>query len=113
MPVGANEESVRWAPDRTWKWYLRHKLPVQFDSLRVKAANLIWHGSGSSRDEQGGFPERPKGTDCKSVAVSFAGSNPAPATEREQSRSRLAEGVSGFTKLVTFLIWKVGNELIS
>src|SRR5690625_7962167 len=30
----------------------------------------------------GGLPERPKGADCKSAALRFAGSNPAPATSR-------------------------------
>ena len=28
----------------------------------------------------GGFPERPNGADCKSVASSFGGSNPPPPT---------------------------------
>ena len=28
----------------------------------------------------GGVPERPKGTDCKSVGVAFEGSNPSPTT---------------------------------
>jgi hypothetical protein len=27
------------------------------------------------------LPERPKGADCKSAVIDFAGSNPAPATE--------------------------------
>ena len=29
---------------------------------------------------QGGFPERSKGSDCKSDGIAFAGSNPAPPT---------------------------------
>jgi hypothetical protein len=28
----------------------------------------------------GGVPERPKGTDCKSVGEAFGGSNPPPST---------------------------------
>ena len=28
----------------------------------------------------GGIPERPKGTDCKSVGSAFEGSNPSPST---------------------------------
>ena len=29
---------------------------------------------------QGGVPERPKGTDCKSVGEAYGGSNPPPTT---------------------------------
>ena len=29
----------------------------------------------------GGVPERPKGTDCKSVGDAFGGSNPPPSTK--------------------------------
>ena len=31
-------------------------------------------------DFSGGVPERPKGTDCKSVGDAFGGSNPPPST---------------------------------
>ena len=32
----------------------------------------------------GGIPERPKGTDCKSVVSDFGGSNPPPSTIKLQ-----------------------------
>ena len=31
-------------------------------------------------NKSGGVPERPKGTDCKSVGSAFEGSNPSPST---------------------------------
>ena len=34
-----------------------------------------------SADFDGGVPERPKGTDCKSVGDAFGGSNPPPSTK--------------------------------
>ena len=36
--------------------------------------------SSAARDSHGGIPERSKGTDCKSVATGFEGSNPSPST---------------------------------
>ena len=30
----------------------------------------------------GGFPERPKGADCKSVSDAFGGSNPPSSTQK-------------------------------
>ena len=36
--------------------------------------------SAGSTDNTGGVPERPKGTDCKSVGEAFGGSNPPPTT---------------------------------
>ncbi len=38
--------------------------------------------AGSTIDTPGGVPERPKGTDCKSVGEAFGGSNPPPTTSR-------------------------------
>lgn len=35
-----------------------------------------------STENDGGFPKRSKGTDCKSVASCFSGSNPLSATPR-------------------------------
>ena len=40
--------------------------------------------SGSNH-YSGGVPERPKGTDCKSVGDAFGGSNPPPTTNPETS----------------------------
>ena len=58
------------------------------------ASSAVVHGSfenfakrsarrpGASSDSHcfGGVPERSKGTDCKSVATGFEGSNPSPST---------------------------------
>ena len=33
------------------------------------------------RSQSGGVPERPKGTDCKSVGEAYGGSNPPPSTK--------------------------------
>ena len=32
--------------------------------------------------KNGGFPERPKGADCKSVSIAFGGSNPPSSTKK-------------------------------
>ena len=37
-------------------------------------------GASSDKTCLGGVPERSKGTDCKSVATGFEGSNPSPST---------------------------------
>ena len=42
--------------------------------------DLRSHGSWV-QDFTGGFPERSKGSDCKSDGIAFAGSNPAPPIE--------------------------------
>ena len=34
----------------------------------------------------GGFPERPKGADCKSVVNDFAGPNPASPTTKKDTK---------------------------
>ena len=38
-------------------------------------------GLWPKRISTGGFPERSKGSDCKSDGIAFAGSNPAPPTQ--------------------------------
>ena len=50
-------------------------------SVENLARYSIWR-SGASLDRTclGGVPERSKGTDCKSVASGFEGSNPSPST---------------------------------
>ena len=45
---------------------------------------------------KGGVPERPKGTDCKSVGDAFGGSNPPPTT----TRHKLNVGDS-----ITWVVW--------
>src|SRR5450432_530050 len=42
--------------------------------------------SSAARDSHGGIPERSKGTDCKSVATGFEGSNPSPSTSTTSER---------------------------
>src|SRR5262252_4969650 len=39
-------------------------------------------------EKSGRVPERSKGTDCKSVATGFEGSNPSPSTREENRRKR-------------------------
>src|SRR5437867_1525050 len=39
-----------------------------------------WFVKSESGSRIGGVPERPKGTDCKSVGEAFGGSNPPPST---------------------------------
>ena len=41
--------------------------------------------SAAQQSEYGGIPEWPKGTDCKSAAYSFGGSNPPSPTKHEKS----------------------------
>jgi hypothetical protein len=54
---------------------------------RIMADNECLHGRKNydiiplclrNIDQYGWFPERPKGTDCKSAALCFGGSNPPP-----------------------------------
>ena len=44
----------------------------------------------------GGIPERPKGTDCKSVGSAFEGSNPSPSTRLVSLQ---------FCRLTFFVVW--------
>ena len=48
----------------------------------------------------GGFPERPKGADCKSVVTDFDGSNPSSPTNKKASSIDgaflLVLGIGGF-----------------
>ena len=53
-------------------------------------------GASSESTRLGGVPERSKGTDCKSVATGFEGSNPSPSTTspaftRKQNNNALRE----------------------
>ena len=40
-------------------------------------------GRATVQSEYGGFPERPKGADCKSVVTDFGGPNPPSPTKKE------------------------------
>ena len=53
----------------------------------------------------GGFPERSKGSDCKSDGNAFAGSNPAPPSENRRGVPQLREQVK---TLATYLdhLWQ-------
>ena len=49
----------------------------------------------------GGVPERSKGTDCKSVATGFEGSNPSPSTAAMKRAKEMGnEGFEGVAQLV-------------
>ena len=39
-------------------------------------------GRATVQSEYGGFPERPKGADCKSVVTDFGGPNPPAPTKK-------------------------------
>ena len=56
----------------------------QIDGINV-ATSCISHSSKFNYN-LGGVPERPKGTDCKSVGEAFGGSNPPPTTSLKVSR---------------------------
>ena len=42
-------------------------------------------GFGNNRIRSGGFPERPKGADCKSVVTDFGGPNPPSPTNKKRT----------------------------
>ena len=46
----------------------------------------------------GGFPERSKGSDCKSDGTAFTGSNPVPPTTKPVTVCGKAEAVCGFSE---------------
>src|SRR5699024_7441249 len=50
----------------------------------------------SRRRSPGRLPERPKGADCKSAGSAFEGSNPSPATPREDPGDRHERRSPGF-----------------
>jgi hypothetical protein len=47
--------------------------------------SATWLAALFDRTCLGGVPERSKGTDCKSVATGFEGSNPSPSTSSQLS----------------------------
>ena len=52
--------------------------PESFENLAERSA--FQPGATLDATSFGGVPERSKGTDCKSVATGFEGSNPSPST---------------------------------
>ena len=42
---------------------------------------------GRSLTKEGGFPERPKGADCKSVVTDFGGPNPPSPTKKSDAKA--------------------------
>jgi hypothetical protein len=50
--------------------------------------------------KHGGVPERPKGTDCKSVGDAFGGSNPPPST-KPHSKLSVGDGRAVITASFT------------
>ena len=58
-------------------WFVISRLLVRLRSPAPK---------GHERDPQyGGFPERPKGADCKSVVIDFGGPNPPSPTNKKRT----------------------------
>ena len=45
----------------------------------VTGSSPVWGAIFFAYFYHGGIPERPKGTDCKSVGTAFEGSNPSPS----------------------------------
>ena len=52
----------------------------KIDKITKRSVRITRPGASSERASSGGVPERSKGTDCKSVATGFEGSNPSPST---------------------------------
>jgi hypothetical protein len=79
VPAGLGVSLSAWKLDTTpWRW--RSSMVEQLIcNQQVAGSSPI--ASSSARDSHGGIPERSKGTDCKSVAISFEGSNPSPSTD--------------------------------
>ncbi len=62
----------------------------------------IWPSALFDRTRLGGVPERSKGTDCKSVATGFEGSNPSPSTSLQialKKRNPCRAGVAQLAEL--------------
>ena len=63
---------------------------------------IVGDGFPSPAIENGWIPEWPMGTDCKSAAFSFGGSNPPAPTKQEKS-----EPVSDWRRLRIFRFLRV------
>ena len=69
-------------------------------SLEIFAkCSAIHPGAALDAPGFGGVPERSKGTDCKSVATGFEGSNPSPSTKTTERRNRCIAGVAQLAEL--------------
>ncbi len=60
---------------------------------QVAGSSPIASSTVRKRSSSGGIPERPKGTDCKSVVVDFGGSNPPPSTIKYYRRDEITAGL--------------------
>jgi hypothetical protein len=76
--------------------------------------------SSAARDSHGGIPERSKGTDCKSVATGFEGSNPSPSTNtgklnphRMNPLRRMHAGVAQLVELQPSKLVVAGSRPVS
>ena len=62
------------------------------------AGPMFWLGFGLLRgflvSKRGRFPERSKGSDCKSDGLTFVGSNPTPPIDRLVELSTVVAGVA-------------------
>jgi hypothetical protein len=86
IPIASSAATER---ARGWAWFHRThqgrgKEPSQrsfLASIENSTLRLArWPNASFDRTCLGGVPERSKGTDCKSVATGFEGSNPSPST---------------------------------
>ena len=53
--------------------------------LMVRLRSPAPFGRATVQSEYGGFPERPKGADCKSVVTDFGGPNPPSPTNKKRT----------------------------
>src|SRR3954471_18103144 len=53
-------------------------------------ASSVEHCENEGHESLGRVPERSKGTDCKSVATGFEGSNPSPSTAAKTTTTTTA-----------------------
>ena len=70
-------------------------------SVEIRAAiRRVFARRVTSRQVFGRVPERSKGTDCKSVATGFEGSNPSPSTAAKVGTTNNGLKLAGVAQLV-------------
>ena len=70
-------------------------------------------GSSPIIGSEGWFPERPKGTDCKSAADSFGGSNPPPSIPSVVTEGLLLSRGRAVWKLVGLITRRSQVQILS
>ncbi len=84
-----NQQVVGSSPSASSRYKLRSGRKERVTGLRsVEIKGLRAHPAAAN----GGFPERSKGSDCKSDGNAFAGSNPAPPIKNEMGRPKSING---------------------